>query len=252
MMDRFAPVLDRVSRGLALPEPERSRVMEEMTSDLEGLYEAYRERGMSEAEAVRRAEQALAASAEALAELSRIHAPLHRRLAEHYAEPGRHRAERWLLVLLAGGTVAWVAVTQAARAPGGTSVFFWAVLAVAAAVCVLVPLAASAAVSVRAEARSTAERARSAILGLGLLAGLLAALGAALDLYQAAGSLRAAGEWSVGAFVPWLGRIADLLATGLAVGLGAGLAWFFLESRALRVVRSRGVALHRSTHEEDA
>ena len=89
-MDRFAPVLDRVSRGLALPEPERSRVVEEMTSDLEGLYEAYRERGMSEEEAVRRAEKALAASAETLAELSRIHAPLHRRLAEHYAEPGRH------------------------------------------------------------------------------------------------------------------------------------------------------------------
>src|SRR5690606_12674042 len=119
MMDRFAPVLDRVSRGLALPEPERSRVVEEMTSDLEGLYEAYRERGMSEEEAVRRAEQALAASAEALAELSRIHAPLHRRLAEHYAEPGRHRAERWLLALLASGTVAWAAGTEVTRGRGG-------------------------------------------------------------------------------------------------------------------------------------
>jgi hypothetical protein len=252
MMDRFAPVLDRVSRGLALPEPERSRVMEEMTSDLEGLYEAYRERGMSEAEAVRRAEQALAASAEALAELSRIHAPLHRRLAEHYAEPGRHRAERWLLVLLAGGTVAWVAVTQATRAPGGASIFFWAVLAVAAAVCALVPLAGYAGMSARGDTRSIARRARDAILALGLLAVLLAALGAALDLYQAASSLRAAAEWSVGAFVPWLGRIADLLATGLAVGLGAGLAWFFLESRALRVVQSRGAMFRGSTPWEDA
>ncbi len=252
MMDRFAPVLDRVSRGLALPEPERSRVVEEMTSDLEGLYEAYRERGMSEEEAVRRAEQALAASAEALAELSRIHAPLHRRLAEHYAEPGRHRAERWLLVLLAGGTVAWVAVTQVTRAPGGASIFFWAVLAVATAVCALVPLAAFLGVSVRVEARGIARWIRSAILALGLLAVLLAALGAALAVYQAAGSLRTAGEWSVGAFVPWLGRVADLLATGLAVGLGAGLAWFFLESRTLRPVQSPGALLRGSAHREDA
>src|SRR5690606_12674043 len=114
---------------------------------------------------------------------SRTPAPRHGRLAEHYAEPGRHGAERWLLVLLASGTVAWVAVTQVTRAPGGASIFFWAVLAVATAVCALVPLAAFLGVSVRVEARGIARWIRSAILALGLLAVLLAALGAALAVY---------------------------------------------------------------------
>lgn len=242
MTGRFASVLNRVNRDLALPAPERSRILQEMASDLEDLYEAYRGRGMSEEQAVRHAEAALAASAETLADLSRIHTPLHRRLAQRYAERGRHRAEQLLLVLLVAAMLTWVAITQLSPALGGASTFFWAVLAIAAALCVVVPLAGYAVLSSgRAEARRAAPGVRGAILPLGLLAVLLGVLGAALDLYTAAGVLGTADERSLYAFMLWLGGVADLLATSLAVGLGAGIAWFLLESWALRVASSSGV-----------
>jgi hypothetical protein len=237
MRERFARVLDRVNRELALPAPERSRILREMASDLEDLCEAYRERGMSEVEAVRQAEAALAASADTLAELIRIHSPLHRRLAERYAEQGRHRAEQLLLGLLAAATLTWVAITQFAGALDSASTFFWAVLAVAAALCVLVPLAGFGMSSGRAETQRAAPGARGVILALGLLAVLLGAFGAGLDLYNAMGVLATADERTLYAFVLRLGRVADLLATSLAVGLGAGIAWFFLESQALRIAR---------------
>lgn len=252
MTGRFARVLDRVNRELALPEPERSRILQEMASDLEDLYETYRERGMSEAEAVRQAEAALAASADTLAELIRIHTSLHRRLVERYAERGRHGAEKLLLGLLAAATLTWVAVVQLTQALDGASTFFWAVLAVAAAVCVTVPVAGHAVLGGRAEAQHAAPRARGAILALGVLAVLLGAFGAALDLYTAMGALAAADERSFYAFVPRLGRVADLLATSLAVGLAAGLAWFFLESLALRVARTSGAGFLGSAPREEA
>lgn len=252
MTGRFARALDRVDRELALPAPERLRILQEMASDLEDLYEAYRERGMSEAEAVRQAETKLAATADTLAELSRIHRPFHRRLAERYAERGRHGGEKLLLGLLAAGTLTWVAITQSAEALDDASAFFWAVLAVAAVLCVLVPVAGYGMLSGRDEAQHAAPGARGAILPLGLLAVLLGAFGAGLDLYTGMGGLATADEWSLYAFALRLGRVADLLAMSLAVGLGAGVAWFFLESLALRVARSSGVGFLGSVPREEA
>jgi hypothetical protein len=252
MTRRFARVLDRVGRELLLPEPERSLILQEMASDLEDLFEAYRERGMSEGEAVRQAEAALAASTDTLAELIRIHRPLHRRLAERYAERGRHAAEQRLLGLLAAGTLIWVAITQLTGALDHASAFFWAVGAVAAALCVLVPLAGYGMVSRRAEGQRAAPGGRRAILALGLLAVLLGAFGAGLELYTTMGGLATANEWSLYAFALRVGRVADLLATSLAVGLAAGLAWFFLESRALRAARASGVGFLDSISREEA
>ena len=72
-MSRFAGVLKRVSDGLDLPQPTRSRILLEMASDLEDLYDHHRAQGLDEEEAARRAEEAFVASDEALKHLGRIH-----------------------------------------------------------------------------------------------------------------------------------------------------------------------------------
>ena len=72
-MSRFAAVLKKISDGLDLPDPTRSRILLEMAGDLEDLYEHHRAQGLGEEEALRRAEEAFAASDEALKHLARIH-----------------------------------------------------------------------------------------------------------------------------------------------------------------------------------
>ncbi len=72
-MSRFAGVLKKVSDGLDLPQPTRSRILLEMAGDLEDLYEHHRGQGLDEDQAARRAEEAFAVSDEALKHLARIH-----------------------------------------------------------------------------------------------------------------------------------------------------------------------------------
>jgi hypothetical protein len=72
-MSRFAGVLRRVSDGLDLPQPTRSRILLEIAGDLEDIYEHHRAAGLDEEQAARRAEEAFAASGEALKHLARIH-----------------------------------------------------------------------------------------------------------------------------------------------------------------------------------
>ena len=72
-MSRFAAVLRRVSDGLDLPQPTKSRILLEMGADLEDAYRHHRGQGLSEEEAVRRAEESFAVSDEALKHLARIH-----------------------------------------------------------------------------------------------------------------------------------------------------------------------------------
>ncbi len=55
----FAPVLQQVERGLALPIPDRVRILRELEYDLEALYDQLLQEGLSEAEARRHALQAL-------------------------------------------------------------------------------------------------------------------------------------------------------------------------------------------------
>ncbi len=73
-MSRFAEVLKQVSDGLDLPQPTRSRILLEMAGDLEDAYRHHRSHGLDEQQAARRAEEAFAASDEALKHLARIHA----------------------------------------------------------------------------------------------------------------------------------------------------------------------------------
>ena len=47
-MSRFAGVLKRVSDGLDLPQPTRSRILLEMAGDLQDLYEHHLGQGMDE------------------------------------------------------------------------------------------------------------------------------------------------------------------------------------------------------------
>lgn len=99
-MNRFSEILRQTSERLDLPQPEKSRILLEIASDLEDLYGLYRGQGLEEREAVRRAEEKLAVSDEALAELARIHESPFRRFLGRISEQAQTRWERVLLTAL--------------------------------------------------------------------------------------------------------------------------------------------------------
>jgi hypothetical protein len=72
-MKRFARVLSEAHDQLNIPEPSRTRVLLEMSADLEDSYQFHLSQGCDEAEATRRAEEAFGTSEEALKHLTRIH-----------------------------------------------------------------------------------------------------------------------------------------------------------------------------------
>ena len=72
-MNRFADVLQQARDRLQVPEPSRTRILLEMSSDLEDSYQYFLDQGHDESEAVRRAEEAFGTSEDALRHLVRIH-----------------------------------------------------------------------------------------------------------------------------------------------------------------------------------
>lgn len=99
-MNRFARLLRETNERLNLPQPAKSRIILEMASDLEELFDHYREQGMSEEDSVRKAEEKFQLSDEALAELVSIHESAIKRMMDRLSEQARTRWERGILIVV--------------------------------------------------------------------------------------------------------------------------------------------------------
>jgi hypothetical protein len=239
-VSRFDHVLRRAERRLSAREPDRSRILQEMAQDLEDLYGAYRERGLGEAESLRRAEAALGASAEVVDELGGLHAGMYERLFRRFSARRRHRVERVLLTALtllavAGGIFALAASPVLTSA----SPFLWPLLFIAA---VSGWTAVARALALFTGPHRPGWSPRSGLGALPALAALslaVGALGATLELWDSAGAAARAGTWDLLIILPYLGRAAELLTLALSLSLVVLLAWFQLHRRAAVIERAR-------------
>lgn len=98
-MSRFSGRLRELSEKLDLPQPDKSHILLEIASDLDDMYRFYREKGLGEEEAVKRAGEKLDLSDEALRELVEIHESGMRKLLGRISEQARSRWERVLLAM---------------------------------------------------------------------------------------------------------------------------------------------------------
>lgn len=238
-MTRFAAVLQRVEARLAVPQPARSRIIEEMAADLEDLYAAYRARGLDEAEALRRAETALGPSPEAVEALVLVHRPVWERLLARFSNRGRNRVERGLLTALG---LAGVVLGTGALARQGilndASPFVWPVIVLAAAA-----FAVAGAVFFRLFVKQDH---RGGTLKAGLLPLLVLAVGTVLtaafgflwEIFSLAQDAERAGAAPLDLLLPRLRRASEVLALGLTSGLAVVLGWFHLRQRALTIERA--------------
>ncbi|MBN2185643.1 MAG: hypothetical protein JW746_09975 [Candidatus Krumholzibacteriota bacterium] len=99
-MKRFRRVLKEINRKLDLPQQEKSRILLEIGSDLEDMYQLYLAQGYTDQEAIERAEEKFDISDDALEELVRIHQTIFARLLSRLSEQAQSRWEKALMVTI--------------------------------------------------------------------------------------------------------------------------------------------------------
>jgi hypothetical protein len=223
----FAPVLQEVERGLALPIPERLRILRELEFDLEELWGRLVADGIPTEEARRRALDALVPDTGTLEELDRLHTPLYRRLTRHLT-PGRLMlAERSALVLATTSVLLAQGITLLrANLLQDPSPFMWPVLAMSAPLFATVVAKAFQLWIKRAHAHP--ERGLSTIL---VVSGLILVMGIGgmfFDLYRLSAVLERTPELIGDLAAVWLVRDSALVSVAILLALAGGLAWFVL------------------------
>ena len=237
-MSRFARVLRRVERRLEAPEPERSRILMEMAGDLEELYRVYRDRGLEDDAARRKAERWLAPSASTIESLRSVHLPGFDRWLDRLGGTARGRIELALVGLVSLAAVGGGAL--AALRSGGlsaTSPGLWIVAGLGAA-GLASGLRQGYALFVRGDRIGPDWRRRLHRLPAAAVAAALAGLlaGAArlsLTVPPPGGGGLPAGSWS------HLATAAGIAALALSVSLLLALLWLVLRIRAESVDRAR-------------
>ena len=223
----FLPVLRQLEGELALPIPDRVRILRELEYDLEELRRRFLDQGLGPEEASRKALEALVPDGAALRELGRLHRPFYRRMTGHLSHDRLKKAERWALAVATGVVVlAETAVLLQADLLRHPSPFLWAVLGLGGLL-----FAAIAAKVFQLWIKGDHNRPDRGLGGILGLAGLVLATGfggTLLDLFYLAGVLERNPDLA-GTLTPvWLVRDSALLSVSILISLAGALAWFIL------------------------
>lgn len=233
-MNDFSPHLRQIAGRLPIQEPTRSRVLLEIASDMEDLFQHLLREGLETEEATAAVVEQFDLSDEALTELARIHgSPLNRSL-DGLSGQARSTWERVVLGLVAlfiipglvGGLVfqptlildaSPVVYALVGLLLLGLGIGIWRVSGL------FRPGHAPAPVS---------RKGIRTLPGLALLLLFLGASGIWVELYRAALGIRGTPTLALRYLVEWLHLASATLVVALSGALLLGLIWFFLETRA--------------------
>lgn len=234
-MERFAPALRRVARDLDVPRRARTALLLEMAADLEAVFEHHRSRGLSEADAVQRAEETILGSTEVIRRLGRLYASPWRGWSEELAARLTGGVD---VVLLVAGVLPVVALAGAVSAwalAGAGSPLVWAVVVIGLLMSVVVGVE----VARMLRGRPARAGALPVLLVLAALASGVGVLAVALGLQATALEISSAGAAFFDSTAPVtlanrVARDGGALLMGLLLGITGVLAWFILLSREAR------------------
>jgi hypothetical protein len=242
-MTRFQTLLEELSRDLALPEPQRGRVLEELAADLEDMYRAYRGEGYGAEESARRTVDRVLPGLAAAAELERLHRPLYRRLLDRLTAGARSRVERFGLVVLSGVLLSAtfvglpVDVLLSDRSP-----FLFPVLALGCGALLVALWCTQRLFLAGAASAHDAARGLDVLLLLIVAPPFVAVLGFVIDFYVAAGAAAHDPSRAVGEMTRLLRSAGVLLLSSLQISLVAALWWLALRVR-VAGIRATAAAL---------
>lgn len=221
----FLAALRKIERELAMPIPERTRILRELEFDLEALGARFVADGLPLEEARVRAVEALVPDSHSLRALGWVHESRYRRLTRRWDAERLRLLERtalacMTLAVVLTGTGALVRADLLAD----PSPFLWPVLALAGAIVALIGWKGHQLWIRRDHERPTR--------GLTLLAGLAAGsvvvglCGALADTYVVASLIESTPAREDPLVVGWLLRESALLSVSILVAMAGGLAWF--------------------------
>jgi hypothetical protein len=234
--------LEKLSRSAELPPSSRRELLDELSGDLEELYEVLRERGLGPAAAWQAAAEMLLPDDVAIRELACLHRPLWVRWTERLTGPGTRGALDAALVVVL--TVIMLLSTLGALFNGGVlAPVTWALAPVMACGLVASSLIAWQAFRVvfLAESRPDSVRAGAGQLALAgavtMAAGFLSAIaGLVATVSAVAGMSSDGGEVGPAAVIlSWAPTAIAQLSLGFVVLLECGIAWMLLARRAARL-----------------
>ncbi len=181
----FLPTLREVERELAVPIPDRVRLLRELEFDLEELRGRFEAEGMPADEARARALEVLVPDKGTLRELGWVHSPLYRRLTRHFSDTRLRIVERAALALsTAAVLLVGSRVLLRTDLLGDPSPFVWPVLGLGGLLFAVI-LAKGFSVWVKGDHRSSGDGLR----GIYALAGTTLAVGVGGTLIDFSGHL---------------------------------------------------------------
>lgn len=234
-----------IADRLDVPQPMRTRVVEELNADLHDMAEELMARGVPAEEAWQRALDRLLPTPDMVDRLSACHRGFYQRLADRFSDPARHRFERLLLggslLLLGAMGAAVLGSVDLLRNPAGATLPLLG-LALATLGIVLWKLFQ---LHVRKDhVVSRLRRGLGWLPALAIGAAVGTTLGLTTELYAVSGRMAelsgaTAMPADVGAILlPWLRRNAAMASIGLlAAGLSLG-SWLWLTAGIARVAQA--------------
>jgi hypothetical protein len=231
-MSRFNTFLHRTGERLALPKATRSLILVEIASDLEDLYQHYLARGLSEEDAAAKAEEKVDMSDEALAELVRIHSGARGwsdRIVRRM-QPLWERVAMDLIVIFFISSLALGAGFNIFRHFNG---FIWPILGIFVVLCAVFVVQ-----MVRFSHHTSPRRHRESLttpLFLGAASLVVGFVGSGIEFYRTLMGMAADPKHAAPLFANVVLEGTATLAVALLVALAAGIAWFYLAGRIVRL-----------------
>lgn len=227
----------------SLPLPRRTRLIREISSDLDGVTAVLVARGVPMGEARARARETVLPDASTLAEIEGLSLPVYRRLTLG-ADPARVRQLERLALVLA--TLSILVMEASALVGAGLlddpSPFLWPVLLLGAST-----MTALLAKAFQLWIKGHHRRPRRGLGLVGVLAGLtfVTALGGVMvDFIALASVMEGVPPDGHELVAGWVVRTATLLSTGIILALAGGLGRFVLSAWITHVEESHRRALH--------
>jgi hypothetical protein len=238
-MNPFRDYLQNLNQRIRLPQPQKSRILLEISADLNDWYRHYLAEGKNEQEAHRAALERVDISGAELEELVRLHDSQLTRFMNRISQSTAGRWERWLFLLLVIFTVVF-----SGHAVFNhdfflhSSIFITPVLGIAVLTVIQV---VSRLYKIFLKKDHEIRRLREgipAILFYGAAALLSGILGLFIDTFLTVSRIASDFANTLLYFIEWMTRISSMAVFTLYVVIFTAMVWFILYDKVLRIERA--------------
>ncbi|GEM_PF-1635174 len=235
-MNRFAEQLRMIDGMLDIPQPSRSRVILEISADMEDLYEHYIGQGLGGEEAVKRTIEEFDISAESIDAIAEVHDSPLKRFLDRFSAGTRSALERTALsVTMIPVVILALMLSRSGGMFGYSGIWKWPLLfGVVVAVALGTTKWYRLFVLKDHNIRAVRKRLNAAIyISLGQLA--TGFIGMYFDLFQTWMKSSSDKVRTIMYLAHWLQRSSALLSTAMIAAIMSGLIWIVTSGKAASI-----------------